>query len=108
MGRKILDTPKVIQQCLNCDKPECTNCIGQVKEIRRREQMRNYNANLTPDKAERQRESKIKYRNSPHGKAKQKEYSRIYYLEHKEEAKQRVYRNRLKKRMEKIKEVANV
>jgi hypothetical protein len=27
--RKILDTPKVIQQCLNCPKDKCDNCIGK-------------------------------------------------------------------------------
>lgn len=29
------DTPEAIEQCLNCTKPRCTNCLGQLPSPRR-------------------------------------------------------------------------
>ena len=83
MGRrKILDTPEVIQRCLNCPKEKCDNCIAKGSMELYRETHRTQIS-----------ESRKKY---------DAEYCRKYYQEHKEEAKERVRRNRLKKRLERL------
>lgn len=83
--RKTLDTPEVIQRCLNCPKDKCDNCIAKGHDSPMARYRESHKMQLS--------ESRKKY---------DAEYARKYYQAHKEEAKERVRRNRLKKRLERL------